>query len=51
MICSECILYAEIKFISDTRYNNCFPLSAVQKANKIIEFNKLKHASMQKFPV
>ena len=52
MICSESTL-AELKFISETHWNNGFPLSVVQTiiTKKIAKFNKIKQASVQKCPV
>ena len=52
MICSESALDSEIKFISETLFNNSFPLSVVQTviADKITEFNQIKQASVQKCP-
>ena len=53
MICSESTLDAEIKFISMILCNNSLPLNVVQTVitNKITEFNKIKQASVQKYPV
>ena len=53
MICSESKLDAEIKFISTTLFNNCFPLNVVRIVinNEITDFNKIKEVSVQRRPV
>ena len=53
MICSESKRDVEIKFISETLCNNGFRLRVLQTviANKITEFNKIKHVSVQECPV
>ena len=50
MICSESKLDAEVKFISTILCNISFTLNTVQRGitNKIIHFNKIKQAALQK---
>ena len=52
MIYSESTLGSEIKLISDTFANKSFLLSIIQTviANKIIEFDNINQASVQKCP-